>query len=221
MLDSQSLVKLLEHKKLLIFDFDGTLADTSSLHARAFEEVLAPYGITVDYHFIAGMKTSDAMKKCFATAGIVVSQDEIDALVTAKQQRVRTLIQTELQPLQGVDTFLRWAKQRYRLAMYSSGSRGTVSIALDKLGYSGWFDPMLCSDDVAHAKPDPEGYLMILRITGVSAKEVIVFEDSISGLHAAQATQASVLYIGQNLEDQNVQFVSTLTWTYINSVIGI
>jgi HAD superfamily hydrolase (TIGR01509 family) len=221
MLDPKSLIELLEQKKLFIFDFDGTLVDTSPLHARAFSKVLAPYGITVDYQSIAGMKTSDAMKKCLLSAGIILSSGEINALVNAKQQHVRTLIQEELLPLQGVETFLRWAKLRYRLAMYSSGSRGTVNIALDKLGYSGWFDPMLCSDDVAHAKPDPEGYLMILRITGINAREAIVFEDSISGLRAAQATQASVLCIGRNLEDRNVQFTSALTWPKINGILNI
>ena len=143
MLNSQSIDELLKQKKLLIFDFDGTLADTSPLHARAFSMVFAPYNIKVNYQSIAGMKTKDAIKKCLITNSINLSSDDIDSLVAAKQQLVRTLIKNELKPLPGVDEFLHWAKPRYRLAMYSSGSRGTVSIALDKLGYAGWFDPFL------------------------------------------------------------------------------
>ncbi|MCL4477974.1 MAG: HAD family phosphatase [Deltaproteobacteria bacterium] len=199
MLDSKSLVELLEQKKLLIFDFDGTLADTSPLHARAFLKVLAPYNIKVDYQSIAGMKTKDAIKQCLIANGRNLSPNEIDTLVTAKQQYARILIKNELKPLPGVDEFLQWAKPRYRLAMYSSGSRDTINIALDKLGYTGWFVPMLCSDDVTHAKPDPEGYLMILKITGVSAKEAIVFEDSDAGIEAAS-------YAGITIVDVRLPF---------------
>ena len=193
MLNLQPIDELLKQKKLLIFDFDGTLADTSPLHARAFSMVLATYNITVDYQSIAGMKTKDAIKKCLITNGMNLSSDEIDTLVAAKQQFARTLIKNELKPLPGVDVFLRWAKTRYRLAMYSSGSRGTVSIALDKLGYTGWFDPIVFADDITHAKPDPEGYLKILEMTGVYAQQAIVFEDSEAGLTSASLSNITAI----------------------------
>ena len=61
--------QLLQGKRLLIFDFDGTVADTSPLHAAAFAQVLAPLGIAVDYPAIAGLKTLDAMRKCLAAGG--------------------------------------------------------------------------------------------------------------------------------------------------------
>ncbi|MBT4764513.1 HAD hydrolase-like protein, partial [bacterium] len=48
--------KLLIRKKLLIFDFDGTLANTSKFHAKAFSQILNPLGLIVDYSSIAGMK---------------------------------------------------------------------------------------------------------------------------------------------------------------------
>lgn len=177
--------EMLKSKHLLIFDFDGTVADTTPLHAAAFSQVLAPLGIEVDYSRIAGLKTLDAMRQCLDGAGRTLDEAALAALVTAKQQCVRQMIGQALQPLPGVDAFLRWARPRYKLAMVTSGSRGTVSLALEKLGYTGWFDPLICADDVEKAKPAPEGFLMALQLAGVSAGDALVYEDSEAGFQAA------------------------------------
>jgi HAD superfamily hydrolase (TIGR01509 family) len=198
MMTGHNLQQLLHGKQLLIFDFDGTVADTTPLHAAAFSEVLAPLGIKVDYSCIAGLKTLDAIRQCLQGAGRVLDEVALAALVTAKQQSVRQMISHRLQPLPGVDTFLRWARQRYRLAMVTSGSRATVSLALGKLGYSGLFNPLISADDVQHAKPDPEGFLKVLRITGVTAAESLVFEDSAAGFNAAH--QAGLEFVDVNHE---------------------
>ena len=180
-----NLGQALQGKRLLIFDFDGTVADTTPLHAAAFSQVMAPLNIVVDYSSIAGLKTLDAMRQCLNGVGRTLDQAAIAALVAVKQQLVRQMIGQALQPLPGVDAFLHWARPRYKLAMVTSGSRGTVSLALEKLGYTGWFDPLICADDVQQAKPDPEGFLAVIKRTGVPAKHALVFEDSDVGLVAA------------------------------------
>lgn len=195
MKSGSDIVQLLEGKHLLIFDFDGTVADTMPLHAAAFAQVLAPLGITVDYLSIAGLKTLDAMHQCLAGAGRSLPDTEMAILVSAKQQCVRDMIAQGLRPLPGVDEFLRWARSRYTLAMVTSGSRATVSLALEKLGYTGWFGPLVYADDVSHAKPDPEGYMKVLQITGAPAATALVFEDSNAGVEAARAANLDVIDI--------------------------
>lgn len=192
------LSSLLAGKHLLIFDFDGTVADTTPLHAEAFGQVLSPLGIAVNYPAIAGMKTLDAMRKCLADAGHSPSDEELRVLVTAKQQAVRQMISTELSALPGVPEFLQWARPRYRLGMATSGSRGTVELALRKLGYIGWFDPLVCADDMMQAKPDPEGFLTVLQLTGTKAADALVFEDSEAGFAAARAAGLSFVDARQN-----------------------
>ena len=187
-----SLLQALEGKKLLIFDFDGTVANTSPLHAEAFSQVLAPLVNRVDYPSIAGLKTWDAIHQCLERAGRILSNAEVQALVFEKQELVRQMINQGLEPMSGVDEFLRWARPRYRLAMATSGSRGTVSLALKKLGYLGWFDPLVCSEEVSSGKPDPACFLQVLAITGFSASEALIFEDSDVGIEAAQC--AGVAY---------------------------
>lgn len=134
---------LFASKSALIFDFDGTIADTTLLHARAFEETLAPLGVAVDYPSIAGLKTQDAIVRCLHTDGRREVDFDLPALVAEKQRRARTLIAEELKPIPDVEAFLVRARSRFRMAVVTSGSRGTVTLALRKLGYQDWFDPLV------------------------------------------------------------------------------
>jgi HAD superfamily hydrolase (TIGR01509 family) len=193
------LSELLQGKRLLIFDFDGTVADTSPLHAAAFLQVLAPYGIKLDYPQIAGMKTSDALRKCFSVTGQSIEDTALVALVAAKQQCVRNMISMDLNPLPGMDAFLIWARQRYQLAMVTSGSRHTVTLALEKLGFEDWFNPLICAEDVQHSKPHPEGFLTVMSRTGQFAEQTLVFEDSAAGFAAAAAAKLDCYDVGAGL----------------------
>jgi len=182
---AHTIEELLKGKQLLIFDFDGTVADTTPLHEAAFEQVLSPLGIAVHYPSIAGMKTEDAIVHSAHSCGRVLSPNKLAALVKAKQATVREMIASRLEPLQGVDGFLNWARKHYRLSMATSGSRGTVSLALEKLGYVNWFSPLVCADDVERAKPHPDLFLKVLELTHVDCGDALVFEDSEAGFAAA------------------------------------
>mgnify|MGYP001765078464 CR=1 FL=1 len=201
---SALLADQLRGKQLLIFDFDGTVADTSPLHARAFAEVLSPLGVAVEYERIAGLSTADAMRQCLAVAGLILEEETLARLVADKQSVVRDMIRQGLQPLPGMDDLLRWARPRYRLAMVTSGSRGTVNLSLAALGYEGWFDPLLCAEDVAVAKPSPEGFLQACALAGCEADEALVFEDSSAGLQAAEAAGLQCVDVSKSLHLNSV-----------------
>jgi HAD superfamily hydrolase (TIGR01509 family) len=191
---SKELESALQGKQLLIFDFDGTLADTSPLHAKAFEETLSSQGIPVNYESIAGRKTADAILLCYSDAGLPPPDSKtLEALVAAKQSRVRALIQSELQPLPGVEEFLRWVKPRFQLALVTSGSRATVELALKKLGFQDYFPVAVFAEDVGRGKPDPEGFSLVLSTTEVPVSEAIIFEDSETGYLAASAVGAACI----------------------------
>jgi sugar-phosphatase len=182
-----NICSLLAGKSALIFDFDGTVAETTPLHARAFEETLAPFGVAVDYPSIAGLKTQDAILRCLRAEGRCEADFDLPVLVAEKQRRARTLIVEELMPIPAVEAFLVWARSRFRMALVTSGSRGTVTLALHRLGYEGWFDPVICAEDVARAKPAPDGFLKALAALQARPEQALVFEDAESGFEAARA----------------------------------
>jgi sugar-phosphatase len=184
---------LLAGKQALIFDFDGTVAETTPLHARAFAETLAPFGISVDYFSIAGLKTADAIIRCLRDAGRSAEDFDLPALIAEKQRRARVLVASTLKPIREVEAFLVRARFRFRMAMVTSGSRGTVGLALRKLGYEAWFNPIICAEDVVNAKPAPDGYLAALAALELRPDQVLVFEDAESGFEAARAAGLAVV----------------------------
>jgi beta-phosphoglucomutase len=179
------LAALLSRKRLLLFDLDGTLVDSSPLHARAFSETLAPEGLAVHYPDIAGMTTAAAIDRLAAGAGRTFDAATRERLIGAKKARAFALIESELEAIEGAVEFVRAAGERYPLALCTSASRGNVAAALARVGLERAFDPLVTGDDVERSKPEPDAFLLALEAHGVPAADALVFEDSESGIEAA------------------------------------
>lgn len=191
-------------RRLLIFDLDGTVADTAPIHETAFNAMLKPYGVTVDYPIIAGLRTDEALETVLASHGIDVSADERRRLVEEKRAAAREALR-HVAPLPGALAFIAWARPRFRLAMASSGSGRSVRDVLDRLGLADGFDPLVTGDDVTRPKPQPEPFLRCLELTGIPAAEALVFEDADAGLAAARAAGVAAIRIGDPAEQADAQ----------------
>ena len=187
-------------KRLLIFDLDGTVADTAPAHEAAFNTMLARFGITVDYPAIAGLRTDDALDKVLGDHGITVPADERARLVEEKRIAARAALH-DVAPLPGALDFIAWARPRYRLAMASSGSGASVRFVVDRLGLSGCFDPLVSGDDVSRPKPDPEPFRRCLELTGIAPDAALVFEDANAGIASARAAGIATVRIGTGAHD--------------------
>jgi HAD superfamily hydrolase (TIGR01509 family) len=122
--------------------------------------------------------------RCLRTVGRCEADFDSLALVAEKQRRARKLIAEELERIPAVEAFLVRVRSRFRMALVTSGSCDTVTIALRKLGYE---DPIVCAEDVAHAKPAPDGFLKALAAMQVRPERALVFEDTAFGFEAARA----------------------------------
>jgi HAD superfamily hydrolase (TIGR01509 family) len=173
--------------KALLFDVDGTLADTDPVHVRAFERSLAPYGVSVDEAFYRHRISGRTNAAIFADLFPDRSPEEHVRLSEEKEALYRE-ISGELAPLQGLAAVLDWATQAgCRLAAVTNGPRLNLKHALDGLALHGRFDVLIAREDVELGKPDPMPYLMALDRLGVRAGEAIAFEDSTAGVSAAKA----------------------------------
>ena len=190
-----SLAAQLARKTLLIFDLDGTLADSSPIHDRAFREAFAPLGIVPDYATIAGMTTDAAVDKILSDAAVTVADKRRAALIEDKRARSLALLDTELVEIDGSVAFVKRAQATYRLALCSSGSRPGVERTIALLGLATAFDPVVTADDVVRGKPDPEGFLRVLDQTRTDAADALVFEDADSGIEAAASAGIEAIRI--------------------------
>jgi len=198
------LAQLLSRKRLLIFDLDGTLVDSSPLHARAFEETFAPHGVAVDYNTIAGMTTAAAVDKL--AAGLALEEGERSRLVAEKRDRALRMLETELSAIEGAVDFVRAARSRFTLALCTSASRRGAEASLARVGLEGCFDPVITAEDVTRGKPDPEPFLKALSAHRAEPSEALVFEDADSGLAAAAAAGIDALRIVQAPDAEGVRW---------------
>lgn len=176
--------------RLVIFDMDGVLVDTSPHHARIFENLWQEIGIEgPPYESIAGWPTRDIIAK--VTAALSPSPARIDAWTLRKQTLARAAIKTE--PIAFDDTLPAvhaLVRAGIPLALGTGASRPTAELVLERLGLTEVFSPVITATDVARGKPAPDVYLRSLTVHGVPAEEALVIEDSPSGLAAAAASGA-------------------------------
>ena len=173
--------------RALVFDFDGTLADTESAVLQSWRDVFREHGVELPmdawYAVIGTQHTTAAM---FALLAEHVPGIDPEALRPVTRARVLKLLE-KLGPREGVRSYLETAKDHgLKLAVASSSSGAWVNPHLERLDIARYFDAVL-TGDLHRAKPDPDLYLAALDALGADAAETIAFEDTPHGVTSAKA----------------------------------
>jgi putative hydrolase of the HAD superfamily len=173
--------------KAVIFDFDGLILDTETLHVEIFQEMFNDHGIEFPYtDWIEHIGTKsrftifDLLER--ELVSVKVDRELLKALNQQKfSDRVRVL---EARP--GVLEYLKAAKaEGLRIGLASSSNRKWVTEHLMNLDLIDYFETIRTADDVEFVKPDPALYKLAAEDLGVSPSECIAFEDSANGALAA------------------------------------
>ena len=171
----------------LLFDLDGTLAETDSLHLPTWVEALAPYGVEVDEEFykerISGWSTGEIVRDLLP----YLTDEEGRAIGDAKEASFRERA-TELEPLPGLLDFVEEGKNLgLKIALVTNAPKENVGAILPALKLQDFFETVVLADEVEAVKPDPAPYTAALEKTGVGAEEALAFEDSVSGIASSVA----------------------------------
>lgn len=178
---------ILEHKKAVIFDLDGTLVDSMWVWHDIDIEYLGRYGYEVPKEMILeieGMGFTEVAAYFKERFKIPESLEEI------KAEWNRMAIEkyaTEVPLKPGLADFLSVLKTSgIRIGIASSNSRELITAALKNHQIDGYFDCIITSCDVAKGKPSPDVYLCAADKLGVQPKECLVFEDVPMGILAGK-----------------------------------
>jgi HAD superfamily hydrolase (TIGR01509 family) len=167
---------------------DGVLVDSAACHRAAFEQVFQPYGvIDFDYGKYAGWRTPEVVRDVLGASRPELSEETIRQLAARKSGIARDLMLAADMTVRGCTAVLERLSEQYVLALASSGSRQSVELFLGRNGCRDLFRSVLCGDQVARAKPDPEIYTRTFVALRVEPKYGIVVEDAVSGVQAALA----------------------------------
>jgi HAD superfamily hydrolase (TIGR01549 family) len=169
----------------LIFDCDGTLADTMPAHYQAWLEILAPHGIGFPedrFYGMGGMPTGKILEQLFAEAGKVADIEQL-----TRQKEVAFIAQVgEVRPVAKVVDIARRARGQFALAVASGGHRHMVELTLRQIGILDWFSVLVAAEDTVRHKPEPDVFLEAARRLGVVPERCTVYEDTDLGIEAAR-----------------------------------
>ena len=177
-----------------LFDFDGTLANSSPLHERAFRQTLAeaaPRALRrFDYAVLKGLTT----RASFMRLG-VADEALLERCVALKQELYRTaVIRGRLKPFPQARAVLGAVIDHGRRNyLVTSGSAKSIKLALEALGLAGFFTGVITGEDTAEGKPAPHPYLACLERFGLQRMDAIAIEDAPSGGTAARAAGLRVM----------------------------
>lgn len=180
--------------RVLLFDLDGTLAETDSLHLPTWVDVLEPHGIEVDDEFyrqrISGRSNGEVVADLLPELPTEKGREMTDAKEASFRERA-----AELEPLPGLVDYLREVNRRgLATALVTNAPQENVEAVLLALELGDFFDEVILSDDVGAVKPDPAPYQTALERLGVAPEEALAFEDSTSGI--ASSVGAGVPTVG-------------------------
>lgn len=186
-------------KTHFLFDLDGTLIDSTPLHARAYVGVLArvapALASSFDYERLAGKTT----RLAFAEMGF--PEPELDALVSEKQRAYLDALDAgELRLLPFAHELLSWlAAQGRAMYLVTSASRRSTTRVLETTGLGEHFADVVTGDDVTRGKPAPEGYLRIITTHALEPRRALVIEDAVAGLLSAAAAGLDAVTVHANV----------------------
>jgi HAD superfamily hydrolase (TIGR01509 family) len=171
-----------------IFDLDGLLFDTEFLFFRVASEMLRDRGKEFTVEIMRAMIGRQPRESGLALQRMSGLDDAPEALMAEAKRRFEALIDTAVHPMPGLFALLaRLEKLGLPLAVGTSSGRAYAERLLKNHGLFDRFAFALCREDVERHKPDPEIYRTAAERLGFPPSEVLVLEDTPTGLAAAKA----------------------------------
>lgn len=185
-----------------VFDCDGTLADTMSLHYSAWCETLCAHGLELSeklYHDLGGATAREIVVILNERYGCQMSPQE-----TAYQKEIifhRML--PRMTPIEPVVRLARSFHGRIPLGVASGGSRVSVESTLKALGILDLFATVVTNEDYACGKPAPDAFLEAAKRLGVLPKRCLAFEDTLIGVQSAESAGMTCVRVPASLHVPN------------------
>lgn len=191
--------------RLLLLDFDGTLADTRRANTQAYVAALAEAGYSLSEEEYAaryfGMRCEE-----FLTQYGIADPAERERLRRRKIALYPSFFDSVRLNRPLWEFCRQFRSQGGRVWVVSTGSRANIENVMHHLGIGGpdtpedeaplgRVDGILSGQDIARAKPHPDCFLEVMRREGCSPRETLIFEDSQIGIESARRSGAGYFVV--------------------------
>lgn len=171
--------------KALIFDLDGTLADTMPIHFQAYKKILKNCGIDFSaeiFMSLAGIPAVGTITKLNEIYNTKMDAAEVGHLKEMEYEK----LMYRIKPVQPVIELVEKYHGKLPMAVGTGGYRRLSMKTLEILGLNKYFDILVSNEDVERPKPHPDTFLRCAELMGVEPSVCEVFEDGVLGMQAAE-----------------------------------
>jgi len=172
----------------VIFDWDGTLADTRSAVVKGFQKVLASIGCFVTDRFIErriGIGAKNTFSQALEARNMPFDEAKLDGLVKMKTE-IQTGLTKEVDLFEGAIELLDSLHGRVKMALATMSNRRVIDRLLLEKEVAEYFGFVISVDEVSEPKPDPEIFLRCAGELRTRPEHCVIVEDSIFGVEAAK-----------------------------------
>ncbi|HEV3137136.1 MAG TPA: HAD-IA family hydrolase [Pirellulales bacterium] len=169
----------------IIFDCDGTLADTMPAHYEAWMAILHRYQLEMSedrFYALGGWPTKKVAELLVSESGRDI---DVERLAREKESLFHDLLH-RVRPIEPVVEAARRYRGQLPLAVATGAVRPICERILQHIGIGGWFDTIVSSEDVERHKPAPDIFFEAARRLGVEPRACRVYEDTDPGIEAAR-----------------------------------
>ena len=181
----------------LIFDWDGTLADTREVIVISFQKVLSEIDCQISNEFIVrriGIGAAETFREILRSTNAHIDESLIMRLVERKSQ-LEIELDWKMKLFEGARELLEALHSRMKIGLASMNNRSVIVPMLKANDLEKYFQVVLTAESISHSKPDPEIFLKTASKLEVNPQKCVVVEDSIFGVKAAKSANMSCIGI--------------------------
>ncbi len=181
----------------VIFDWDGTLADTKKAVVQSFQEILGEVGCMVSNEFIEkrmGIGTKNTIQEAFEECNLKYDDGMLENLAKEKIRIQKSL--TKIVSLsEGATELLEALQGRIMIGLATMSSREVIDRLVLEKRIGEYFDVVVTADEIVKSKPDPEIFLVSASKLGVNPEDCVVVEDSVFGVKGAKVAKMKCIAV--------------------------
>lgn len=195
----------------IIFDWDGTLANTKKVITDSFKKALEKVNSYPSNKLIEryiGIGSSKTLKEILNKEQIIYDEKLIESLVEIKV-KYSIRFSKDIKLMKGSKKLLEILKPKIKIGLASMNKRKFIENLLVQFNLSDFFNAIVTSDDISKAKPNPEIFLKCAKDLDVDPYRCVVLEDSIFGVRAAKYAGMACIAVLTGAYNQNEIFAES------------